>query len=235
LKAVTSAKSIDIRGAITLAVTISSFLIVLSYLETGSSNDVGGSSSQVGQVSISIPIHIILGLITIGIISLVSFIVVEKRTKSPLIDFKFITNKIILPANILLLFSFVAMFTVYQTIPILVRSPSIVGGFEGDVITTANIQLPFMIVFLLFAPSSGFIISKLGNLKPTLIGTIISTIGFFSIFLLHSTETMLAGSLAIIATGLSLSQVGGFNIVLESTPRQFSGISLGITVLLNLI
>ena len=235
LKAVTSAKSIDIKGAITLAVTICSFLIVLSYLETGSSNDGGGSSRQVGQESISIPIHIILGLLTIGIISLVSFIVIEKRTKSPLIDFKLITNKIILPANILLLFSFLAMFTVYQTIPILVRSPSIVGGFEGDAITTANIQLPFMIVFLLFAPSSGFVISKLGNIKPTLIGTIISTIGFFSIFLLHSTETMLAGTLAIIATGLSLSQVGGFNIVLESTPRQFSGISLGMTVLLNLI
>ena len=235
LKAVTSAKSIDIKGAITLAVTISSFLIVLSYLETGSSNDGGDSSRQVGQESISIPIHIILGLITIGIISLVSFIVIEKRTKSPLIDFKLITNKIILPANILLLFSFLAMFTVYQTIPILVRSPSIVGGFEGDAITTANIQLPFMIVFLLFAPSSGFVISKLGNIKPTLIGTIISTIGFFSIFILHSTETMLAGTLAVIATGLSLSQVGAFNIVLETTPRQFSGISLGMTVLLNLI
>ena len=164
-----------------------------------------------------------------------SFIIIEKKTKSPLIDFKLLNNKIILLANFLLLISFLTMFTVYQTIPILVRSPFPVGGFEGDAITTANIQLPFMIVFLLFAPSSGFVISKLGNIKPTLIGTIISTIGFFSIFLLHSTETMLAGTLAIIATGLSLTQVGGFNIVLESTPRQFSGISLGMTVLLNLI
>ena len=233
LKDTAITKSIDIKGAITLAVTISSFLIVLSYLETGSSND--GANRQVGQESTSIPIHIIVSLISIAIISLISFIVIEKRTKSPLIDLKLITDRIILPANILLLFSFLAMFTVYQTIPILVRSPSIAGGFGGDAITTANVQLPFMIVFLLFAPSSGFIISKLGNIKPTLIGTIISTIGFFSIFLLHSTETMLAGTLAIIATGLSLSQVGGFNIVLESTPKQFSGISLGMTVLLNLI
>jgi MFS family permease len=46
---------------------------------------------------------------------------------------------------------------------------------------------------------------------------------------------MVAGTLAIIATGLSLTQVGGFNTILESTPRQFSGISLGMTVLLNLI
>jgi MFS family permease len=46
---------------------------------------------------------------------------------------------------------------------------------------------------------------------------------------------MVAGTLAIIATGLSLTQVGGFNTILESTPRQLSGISLGMTVLLNLI
>jgi hypothetical protein len=78
------------------------------------------------------------------------------------------------------------MFTGYQTVLILVRSPSPAAGLAGDAITTANIQLPFIIVFLLFAPSSGFIISKLGNIKATVIGSIFSTMGFFSIFLLHS-------------------------------------------------
>ena len=226
-----STKSIDIKGAITLAIIVISFLIVFSYLGTGSSS----SDGVVGENSITTPIQIIIGFLITGIISLILFIIIEKRTKSPLIDFKLLSNKIILPANILLLISFLAMFTVYQTIPILVTSPAPVGGLEGDALTTANIQLPFMIVFLLFAPSSGFIISRLGNIKPTLIGSIISTIGFFSILLFHSTESMVAGTLAIIATGLSLTQVGGFNTILESTPRQFSGISLGMTVLLNLI
>jgi MFS family permease len=226
-----STKYIDIKGAITLAIIVISFLIVFSYLGTGSSS----SDGRVGEDSITTPIQIIIGFVITGIISLILFIIIEKRTKSPLIDFKLLSNKIILPANILLLISFLAMFTIYQTIPILVTSPAPVGGLEGDALTTANIQLPFMIVFLLFAPSSGFIISRLGNIKPTLIGVIISTIGFFSIFLFHSTESMVAGTLAIIATGLSLTQVGGFNIILESTPRQFSGISLGMTVLLNLI
>ena len=226
-----STKSIDIKGAITLAIVVISFLIVFSYLGTGSSS----SDGRVSEDSITTPIQIIIGFLITGIISLILFIIIEKRTKSPLIDFKLLSNKIILPANILLLISFLAMFTIYQTIPILVTSPTPVGGLEGDALTTANIQLPFMIVFLLFAPSSGFIISRLGNIKPTLIGSIISTIGFFSIFLFHSTESMVAGTLAIIATGLSLTQVGGFNTILESTPRQFSGMSLGMTVLLNLI
>jgi MFS family permease len=127
------------------------------------------------------------------------------------------------------------MFTVYQTIPILVRSPTAAGGFAGDPLATANVQLPFMIVFLFFAPFSGFIISRLGNIKPTFIGSIIAAVGFFSIFILHSSPPMVAGTLTIIATGLSLIQVGAFNIVLESSPRYLSGISLGMTVLLNLI
>jgi MFS family permease len=229
----TTTKSIDIKGAITLAIIIISFLIVFSYLGTGSSSS---SDGRVGEDRINTPpIQIIIGFLITGIISLILFIAIERRTKSPLIDFKLLSNKIILPANILLLISFLAMFMIYQTIPILVTSPAPVGGLEGDALTTANIQLPFMIVFLLFAPSSGFIISRLGNIKPTLIGSIISTIGFFSILLFHSTESMVAGTLAVIATGLSLTQVGGFNTILESTPRQFSGISLGMTVLLNLI
>jgi hypothetical protein len=148
-----STKSIDIKGAITLAIIVISFLIVFSYLGTGSSSSDGG----VGEDSITTPIQIIIGFLITGIISLILFIIIEKRTKSPLIDFKLLSNKIILPANILLLISFLAMFTVYQTIPILVTSPAPVGGLEGDALTTANIQLPFMIVFLLFAPSSGFI------------------------------------------------------------------------------
>ena len=163
------------------------------------------------------------------------FIIIERRARAPLVDFKLISNKIILPSNTLLLISFLSMFTVYQTIPILVRSPTAAGGFAGDPLATANVQLPFMIVFLFFAPFSGFIISRLGNIKPTFIGSIIAAVGFFSIFILHSSPSMIAGTLTIIATGLALIQVGAFNIVLEFSPRHLSGISLGMTVLLNLI
>ena len=215
-----STQSIDINGAITLAVTITSFLLALSYLKTSNNNTI-------------FPFQIMY-FITAGSISLILFIFIEKRAKSPLIDFKLITNKIILPANILLTISFLTMFTVYQTIPVLVRSPYPVG-LGGNASTTAGIQIPFMIVFLLFAPSSGFIISKLGNTNPTVMGSIIGTVGFFSIFMLHSTGFLLAVNLSVIAVGLSLIQVGGFNIVLESTPRELSGTSLGTTVLLNLI
>jgi MFS family permease len=187
----TSKKIIDMKGTVTLAITIISLLMVLSYSHTD-----------------NIEIYQIGMFLFIGITSLVLFVIVERRSRSPLVNF--------------------------QTIPVLVRSPQ-PFGFGESVITTANIQLPFMIVFLLFAPSSGFIVSKLGNVKPTIIGSIVSAVGFFSLLMFHSNGILVATNLAVIAGGLSLMQVGGFDIVLQSTPRKFSGISLGMTVLFTLI
>jgi len=92
-----------------------------------------------------------------------------------------------------------------------------------------------MIIFLVFAPSAGFIVSRIGNLKPIIAGSFITAIGFFSLFVFHSTEFMIATNLAIISVGLSLTQVGAFNITMEYAPRQFSGVSLGMTVVLVLI
>ena len=210
-------KNIDMKGTITLAVTVISLLMVLSYSQT----------NHIGNYQIAI-------FLSVGIVSLVLFVIVEKKSRSPLVNFQLMSNKTILSANIILVIAFLSMFTVFQTVPVLVRSPQ-PFGFGESVVTTANIQLPFMIVFLLFAPSSGFIVSKLGNIKPTIIGSIVSALGFSSLFLFHTNGMLVAANLAIIAGGLSLMQVGGFDIVLQSTPRKFSGISLGMTVLFNLV
>jgi MFS family permease len=217
-KDISNSRNLDIKGTVTLAVSITSFLFILSYSETDSLS--------------KSPLTIIL--LCLGCVSLFLFIIIERKSESPLVNLDLLTNKTILSANIILIITFLIMFTLFQTIPVLARSPQPLG-FEGDATTAASIQLPFMVVFLLFAPSSGFIISKLGNIRPTILGSAISIIGLFSLFIFHSTEFLVSANLAIIAAGLSLTQVGGFNIVLETTPRQFSGISLGMTVLFNLV
>ncbi|MFL6395484.1 MAG: MFS transporter [Nitrososphaeraceae archaeon] len=219
--------SLDIKGTIALAVTIASFLLTLTYI--GSTSASSSSNDSVYHIHITV---ISLGLLSIG--SLILFVLIERRASSPLIELSLITHKILLPANIIILIFGMTMFMVYQTIPILVRSPHPLG-FGGDAVSSAMVQLPFMIVFLIFAPSSGFIVSKIGNLKPTVAGTIIMTIGFFSLFMFHSTEFIVAINLAIVASGISLIQVGAFNITMEYTPMQFSGVSLGMSVVLVLI
>jgi fucose permease len=116
----------------------------------------------------------------------------------------------------------------------LIRSPLPVG-FGGNALSIANIQLPYMTISLIFSIASGFVISKFGNPRATILGTIITTTGFFALFLFHSTEASIAAILVLIAVGLSLMQIGSVNVVLTSTPKQFSRISLGMNLLIYLI
>jgi MFS family permease len=129
---------------------------------------------------------------------------------------------------------FMSIFMVYLTIPVLVRSPEPLG-FGGNAIAVASVQLPFMIVLLVGTILSGFILNRVKNTKLILIGTAISTIGFFILLNFHSTENLVSIGLTVLAAGLSLSISGGFNVILLSVPIQVTGIALGMTLLLNLV
>jgi MFS family permease len=211
---------IDIKGAIALTITIISFLLVLTLIETSSSNS---------MISFEELFFIILGLV-----SFIAFVKIESQEKYPLVDLKLMLNKAILPANLIIMLVGFSMFLVFQTIPILVRNPEPIG-FGEDAISAGRIQLPFALVLLIFGPTSGYIVSKLGSLRPVILGTTITSAGFLGLFLFHSSELLVSINLGILSTGLSLTSVGAMNVIILSTPRQFSGISLGMSTLMRII
>ena len=230
-----SANQIDIKGAIALAVTVTSFLLVLTFVETsGRIVDSTYVNSSYGNSNSSSSSQILLPFLIIGIVSFMLFVVIERRAKYPLVDFRLMLNKSILPANLIIMLVGMSMFMVFQTVPILVRNPQPIG-FGEDAISTGKVQLPFAIILLIFGPTSGFIVSRLGSLKPIIFGAFITSAGFIGLLMLHSTELLVSTNLAILSTGLSLTSVGAMNVIILATPRQFTGISLGMSSLMRII
>jgi MFS family permease len=227
---------IDIKGAIALAITVASFLLALTLLETSGSNMeaasfANGNDNHPSNANSS---SNILPFLIITVISFVLFVIIERREKYPLVDFKLMLHKSILPASLIIMLVGFSMFMVFQTIPILVRNPEPLG-FGEDAISAGKVQLPFAIVLLIFGPTSGFIVSKLGSLKPIIFGTIITTAGFIGLLMFHSTELLVSVNLGILSTGLSLTSVGAMNVIILSTPRQFTGVSLGMSSLMRIV
>ena len=217
-------RTIDIKGTLALAATIIAFLVGISFLE-----DINSSSSDNAST-----VYQVAGLFAASAVSLAAFIAIEKRVHSPLLDFKIMTSKSFLLPTIILMLVFMSIFMVYLTIPVMVRSPE-PFGFGGNAIAVASVQLPFMIVLLVGTITSGFILNRVKNTKLMLVGTAISTIGFFVLLNFHSTENMVSIGLTVLAAGLALSISGGFNVILLSVPMQVTGIALGMTLLLNLV
>jgi MFS family permease len=216
-------KSLDLFGAATLAATITLFLLSLTFIETRAT---GSNSTQ----SISQ-----LAILSAGCIAaFVAFLVAERRAIHPLIDLKLLQNKILLFTNIMMIILGFSMFMVFQTIPILAESPP-PAGFGYSITGTAAIQLPFSIILLIFGPTSGYIVSKLGSIRPVIMGYAINAFGFFMLATFHSQPWMVSVALAIISTGLSLGSVGLMNIVLLATPYKNMVTSIGMTSLLRII
>lgn len=204
---------IDIKGAIVFSIGITSILLTITNVE--------GNMSFTNWIVIG-------SLSTIGFISLLAFVYIENRAISPLIELKLVLSKVLLSSNILRMISGLFMFTILNTMPILIRNPKPIG-FGENAINTASIIIPFMIAYLAIGLSAGFILSKLGNIKVILIGSVVCVIGFTNLVLFfHSLEPLLAG-LAILGIGSQLLHQGAININLVSTPKNQTGISFGIS------
>jgi MFS family permease len=222
---------IDIKGSILLAITITSFLLALTLLQSTSGDN---SNINNGYSNFYLIFESVLPFIVLGIISLILFIYVENHTKYPLMDFKiFLKPQILVPSTIIMIVGF-SMFMVFQTIPILVQTPKPIG-FGENAVDTGRVQLPFAIVLLLFGPTSGIIISKLGSLKPVIFGSSLTTFGFIIILLFHSSELLISTGLGILSAGLSLAAVGAMNVIILSSPREYSGVTIGMSSMLRIV
>ncbi len=208
----------DIAGAITLTISVTAFLMSLTMIESSDGSDA----------------FITIGLAIIGVVYMILFALIEKSSKFPLVNLKILGHKTILTSNIMVMIVGMSMFMVFQTIPVLIRSPSPLG-FGQDPSVAAHVQLPFALVLLIFGPTSGFIISKLGSTKPIIIGGLIGAAGFAGLYLYHSSELLISVNLAILSTGLSLTNVGAMNVIMLTTPKQDVGVSLGMSTLIRII
>jgi MFS family permease len=211
--------SIDIKGALVLSITIISFLVALTIVQSGI------NSTNLPQIGIAF---------AVSAISLGIFVFIERRVASPLVDMRLLKDKTLMPSYIMATATGITMFMAYPAIVQLVRNPMPLG-FGGSAVDAANVQLPFMIMFLVFASITPLIINRIGKLNPIIIGALVSLIGSVGLLMFHSTKPALSINLAIIASGLSMTITATWNIIVSSSPKSFVGISVGVGALLLFI
>lgn len=218
----------DLRGSILLGVSIITFLLFITFLKTDSLDE-----NHTLLNFIKIPLTSLICLIFF-ISSFIAFLSFERKTKFPLISSRLFLDRRILASNIILLIVGMSMFTIFQTLPILAQSPYPVG-FNNNPLQMSIVQLPFALVLLILGPLAGFMISRIGQTTPLLIGTIAMSLGFSLILLGRFNEFYISLYLVIISIGLSLTNVSSTNIVMMQSSFEQIGISLGISNLLRII
>jgi MFS family permease len=210
-------KEIDIRGAITLAVSLTTFLLAITFAGT------------IPKTSIEFIVFLVA-----GIVSLVIFFMIEKRSEYPLVNLKIMFNKLMRVGNIVFLLAGMLEYLIFQATPTLATSPP-PSGFGLPVASSGLIQLPYAAMIIIFGLAAGVYISKKGPLRLLLPGI---AIGVASVGLLaagHATFLGTTLALAILGIGFTLVVTAVNIMMITSNPMEYTGLISSTTTDLRVI
>jgi MFS family permease len=205
--------SLDIKGIITMSVSLVSFLIAITNSGSLSEN----------------PLGFVVPLI-IGAISLVMFILVERRSKSPLVPLKLLLLPPIFAGNIAMLMFGIIQYIIITAIPQLGAAPQGSGlGLDADLV--GLLQLPLSLAVLIFGPVFGVLLAKKRSLNTKLLvpSMVIMSVSFLLATIFHDTSANVTASLFLFGIGAALLPVTLINIIIALTPRELTGISSAAT------
>jgi len=199
-------KIIDIPGLITLILTTSTFMLSFTFL--------GGGTDQ------SIALFWIF--LAVGIVSLVAFFAIEKRSKIPLISLKLAFHRIIRVGNVIYLLLGIVQYIIFSTIPTLGQTPE-PYGIGLNALQVGGLQLPQALVFVILGPIAGMMAVKYGNLKFIIPGSIVLTVGILILTFYHSSAAEISGSLVLFAVGGAFVTLSA-NVIIFFTPRESTAV-----------
>lgn len=210
---------VDFIGIILLAVTLVSFLVAIT---------VSGSITT-NLAGFLIPL-------VIGIVSLVLFIIVEKRIRLPIVNLRLVFHPVIFTGNIMMLMFGILQYFVITGVPQLGSAPA-PSGLGLDPIHTGLLQLAFGLSAMIFGPVFGVMVARRRglNIKLLVPGIGVTAISFLALLLFHSTSAGINVSLFIFGTAGALLPNTLNNTNISFTPREFTGISSAITNMMRIV
>jgi MFS family permease len=209
----------DYMGIITLTVTIVSFLLAITF---------------VGSIATNLSAFVVP--LIIGVISLVLFMRVEKRVKSPLVNLKLEFNAAIFTGNIIMLMYGILEYIIITGVPQLGASPP-PSGLGLDPLDTGLLQLAFGLAAMIFGPIFGLMVARRKgyNLKLLVPGVAITAISFALLFFFHSAPPGINTGLFIFGIASAIIPNTVIVTIIAFTPKEYTGISSASTNMMRII
>jgi len=198
---------LDLAGTAVLTVSLISILLAISEGENW-----GWNSAKT------------IGLLVLGAIALVVFVLVELRVKEPLIDVRLFRIRGVWTAHVVALIFGFAMFGTFVLVPTLLQLPAMTGyGFGKDVSEAGLFLLPTVIAMIILGPVAGILVRKVGPKPPMLLGALLVTAAFVLPALAHGETWQILLSGILTGAGIGLALASTSNAIIESVPATQTG------------
>ncbi|GHO57499.1 MFS transporter [Ktedonobacter robiniae] len=159
-----------------------------------------------------------------SILALSVLVLVEQRTISPIIDFSLLRHRVFLSANISLLLSLLALFSVNVLLPFYLEE---LHGFSLE--QAGFLLTPLPITLAMVAPLAGRLSDRIGTRGLATGGLVVACIGLILLCQLDARSSMWAiiWRLVVIGVGRALFQAPNNSALLKSAPLKQQGSAAG--------
>ncbi|MGA7207160.1 MAG: MFS transporter [Specibacter sp.] len=210
---------LDILGASILTVALVSLLLAISEGENW-----GWSSGKT------------VGLLALGVVAMVVFVVVELRVKEPLIDMRLMKVRGVWTAHVVALVFGFAMFGTFVLVPTLLQLPKMTGYGFGTTVSQAGLfLLPTVLMMVVFGPLAGIMVRTFGPKMPMLLGGVFVTAAFVLPAFSHGAIWQIVVSGVLTGAGIGLALAATSNAIIESVPAEQTGEAIGVNTIARTI
>jgi MFS family permease len=176
-----------------------------------------------------------LGLIALAGVLAVVWVRSELRSRHPLVDMTVMRLRPVWTTNLSALLLGFGMYSAFVLIPQFVQVPESTGYGFGATVTQAGLFLvPSTIAMLLFAPVAGRLSNTVGSKVPLVLGTAVTCLCFVVLVLESSRWEVYVASL-LLGVGIGLAFASLANLIVESVPRDQTGIATGMNTIVRTI
>ncbi|MGH3586057.1 MAG: MFS transporter [Pseudonocardia sp.] len=169
---------------------------------------------------------LLLAAVGVGVLALVSFVLVERRSPHPLVPPSLFANATFSAANVATLLIYGAMGAVFL---LLVLQLQTVAGFSP--LAAGVSLLPVTAVMLVFSARAGALSGRIGPRLPMTIGPLVSAGGLLLLLRVDDTTSWLLDllpAMLVFGAGLALTVAPLTATVLDSAPDRYAGAASGV-------
>jgi EmrB/QacA subfamily drug resistance transporter len=167
----------------------------------------------------------ILGLFLFSSVFLLSFIVLERRSQSPILDLDLFKNRIFSSSTVSAVLNYIAVFSILLLLPFYLLQGRDLSPSQAGLILTIQ-----PVVMAIVAPVSGSLSDRIGTRIPTVLGMLILSFGIFLMSRLGPISPIYEVGIALGVVGLGTGTFISPNnsAIMGAAPHERQGIAAGI-------
>jgi EmrB/QacA subfamily drug resistance transporter len=175
-----------------------------------------------------------IALFAIGAVFIVLWILVEMRSREPLVDMAMMRIKGVWTTNLAAFLLGAGMYSSFIVLPQFAQLPKRTGfGFGASVVVASLYLLPSALLMGALGSAAGKVSRRFGSKRALVVGTAVTAVSFLYAAVQHRHPFQMLITAALLGIGIGLAFAALGNLIVQAVPPTQTGVASGMNTVMR--